>query len=167
MSEIDRDPIVPVYRRPWWVGAAILLMGVVWLRGASAIHSTTNVIGIGPSVMVEASGALLVVCGLLLIFQALKGVPFKPQEEEGADLEAPPSRQSFLLALAGVGLPLLAMQRLGFPLVAAVSFALVTHAFGSRRTVLDLVIGAIVSCLSWYCFSLLGINLGPFLPLIG
>ena len=60
MSEIDRDPIVPVYRRPWWVGAAILLMGVVWLRGASAIHSTTNVIGIGPSVMVEASGALLV-----------------------------------------------------------------------------------------------------------
>lgn len=165
--ETREAPIVPVHRRPWWVGAAILLMGVVWLHGAGTIHATTNVIGIGPAAMAQVTGALLVACGLMLIFQALKGEPFRPQEEEGADLEAPPSHRSFLLALAGVGLPLIAMQRLGFPVVAAVAFALVTHAFGSRRTALDLVIGAIVSCLSWYGFSLLGINLGPFFPLIG
>jgi putative tricarboxylic transport membrane protein len=59
------------------------------------------------------------------------------------------------------------MQLLGFPITAAICFAFITHAFGSRRTALDLAIGAIVSTVSWWSFSKLGINLGHFLPLIG
>lgn len=154
-------------RRPWWVGAAILGMGLVWLYGARGISATTTYIGIGPAAMVQACGILLSVCGAVLILQALKGAPFRPQEEEGADLEAPTSYASFALAAAGIGLPLIAMQPLGFPVTAALSFAFITHAFGSRRTVLDLAIGAVVSTVSWWGFSKLGINLGPFLPLIG
>lgn len=160
-------PPVPFYRRPWWVGLLVTIMGVVWLIGGQGIKATTNYVGIGPAAMVEACGILLTLCGLVLVLQALKGGSFQPQEEEGADLEAPPSYRSFALAACGIGLPLVGMQTLGFPLTVAMSFAFITHAFGSRRTALDLLIGAVVTCLSWWGFSHLGVNLGPFLPLIG
>lgn len=159
--------VTPIHRRPWWVGLFVFVMGLIWLHGALSVNATTNFVGIGPAVMVQACGALLAISGLVLILQALKGVPFKPQEEEGADVEAPPSYRSFALAAAGIGLPLLTMQPVGFPITAAFSFAFITHAFGSRRTVFDLAIGAVVSTLSWWGFSKLGINLGHFLPLIG
>jgi putative tricarboxylic transport membrane protein len=47
------------------------------------------------------------------------------------------------------------------------SFTLVTHAFGSRRTLLDLAIGFVLSAAAWWGFSHLGISLGGFLPLLG
>ena len=47
------------------------------------------------------------------------------------------------------------------------AFTLVTHAFGSRRTLLDLGIGATIASLAWLGFSRLGISLGPFFPLLG
>lgn len=153
--------------RPWWVGVCVFAMGAIWLHGAISIVSTTNFIGVGPAAMIKAVGAGLVVVGILLVIQALRGEEFAPQEEEGADLEAPPSRKAFFLALAGVALPLLIIRPLGFPITAMFTFALVTHAFGSRRTILDLAIGAVISCIAWYGFSKLGINLGPFFPLIG
>lgn len=156
-----------VSSRPWWVGAAVSTMGAVWLYGANTIESTTTFVGIGPAAMVRIAGGLLVVCGIMLIVQALKGVAFANQEEEGADPTGAVSHKAFFLALGGICLPLLTIVEFGFPLTAAVSFVMVTHAFGSRRTVFDLIVGAIVSCCAWFGFSKLGINLGSFMPLIG
>jgi len=166
MSPLDerRADTPPV--RPWWIGLAVLAMGLVWLYGATTIHSTTAYVGMGPHVMVAAVGAGLVVLGVLLLVQIARGETFRPQEEENADVDAPPSRPAFLVALAGVALPLATIGWLGFPLTAALGFTLVTHAFGSRRTLFDLLVGAVVGVGSWYLFSLLGIDLGPFLPLI-
>ena len=42
--------------RPWWLGLAILIMGVLWLNGARSIASTTNYVGVGPAAMVLAVG---------------------------------------------------------------------------------------------------------------
>lgn len=152
--------------RPWWLGAAVFAMGALWLYGSGSIAATTNFIGLGPAAMIQVVGAGLAIFGILLVIQALRGEPFAPQEEEGADAAAPPSRQAFLLALAGVAMPLLTVKTLGFPMTAMFAFTLVTHAFGSRRTLLDLAIGALLGTLAWYGFSLLGIELGPYLPLL-
>jgi putative tricarboxylic transport membrane protein len=153
--------------RPWWIGCAILAMGGIWLYGASSIAATTGFIGLGPAAIINAVGAGLVVLGVLLIVQALRGVSFSPEQEEGVDAGAPPSRKAFLLALAGITLPLATIQWLGFPLTAMLVFTLITHAFGSRRTLLDLAVGLILSSGSWFGFSKLGISLGHFFPLIG
>ncbi|WP_119390109.1 tripartite tricarboxylate transporter TctB family protein [Taklimakanibacter lacteus] len=167
MPSSDRRKDKAVAARPWWLGAAVFAMGLLWLHGAQGIASTTNFIGLGPAAMIRMVGAGLAILGMLLILQALRGVPFMPQEEEGADAAAPPSRPAFLLALAGIAVPLATIRMLGFPLTAIFAFALVTHAFGSRRTLLDLAIGAVIGAASWYGFSLLGIELGPFLPVAG
>ena len=62
--------------------------------------------------------------------------------------------------------PALTIEILGLPLTAMLSFMLVARAFGSKRTVLDLIIGFIVGSFSWYLFSILGLQLGDFFPLL-
>ncbi len=163
MSSMKNDPVAAGGGRPWWLGLAILVMGAVWLNGARGIASTTNYVGVGPAAIVLVVGLVLVLLGFLLTVQALRG-QWAPAEE---DEEAPFSRPAFLTALAGICVPLLTIRWLGFPLSAMLAFTLVTHAFGSRRTALDLAIGAALASLSWLGFSRLGISLGPFLPLLG
>lgn len=150
MSSTKNDSVAPGAGRPWWLGLAILVMGALWLNGARSIASTTNYIGVGPAAIVLAVGLGLVLLGFLLILQALKGQLAPAGEDEE---EAPFSRPAFLMALAGVGVPLLTIRWLGFPLSAMLAFTLVTHAFGSRRTLLDLGIGALIASLAWLGFS--------------
>ncbi|MGO4666803.1 tripartite tricarboxylate transporter TctB family protein [Bosea sp. 2RAB26] len=150
--------------RPWWLGLGVLAMGALWLNGARSIASTTNYIGVGPAAIILAVGIGLTILGVILITQAMRGELVAAAEGED---EAPPSRSAFLLALAGVSIPLLTIRWLGFPLTAMLAFTLVTHAFGSRRTGFDLLVGAALGSAAWFGFSRLGISLGPFLPLIG
>lgn len=150
-------------RRPWWLGLAILLMGALWLNGARGIASTTNYVGVGPAAIVLVVGLVLILLGFLLTVQALRG-QLSASSEDG---ETSFSRPAFLTALAGVCVPLLTIRWLGFPFSAMLAFTLVTHAFGSRRTLLDLGIGALIASLAWLGFSRLGISLGPFFPVLG
>lgn len=165
MSSRDHLPPATPPARPWLLGAGVLAMGLVWLYGSTSIESTTTYIGIGPSAMVAAVGVGLALLGVLLLIQIAGGETFRPQAEENTDVDAPPSRKAFLLALAGVAIPLATIKWLGFPITAALGFVLVTHAFESRRTVFDFVVGLIVGVGCWYFFSKLGIDLGPFLPI--
>lgn len=151
--------------RPWWLGVAVFAMGALWLYGAAGIASTTNYIGLGPAAMVQVAGGGLAILGILLVIQALRGETFAAQDE-GRRCRRAAVASRLLLALAGVAMPLLTMKMLGFPITAMLAFTLVTHAFGSRRTLLDLAIGALIGTLSWYGFELLGIELGPFIPLL-
>jgi putative tricarboxylic transport membrane protein len=164
MPSMKNDSVAAGGGRPWWLGLAILAMGAVWLNGARSIASTTNYVGVGPAAIVVVVGLGLVLLGFLLTVQALRGQLTPSREDEE---EAPFSRPAFLTALAGVCVPLLTIRWLGFPLSAMLAFTLVTHAFGSRRTLLDLGIGAALASLAWLGFSRLGISLGPFLPLLG
>ncbi len=154
------------WSRPWWLGLGVFVMGALWLNGARGIASTTNYIGVGPAAMVLAVGVGLAVLGVILIVQALRG-ELAPALEEGAETEAPPSRTAFLMALAGVAVSLLTIRWLGFPLTAMLAFALVARAFGSRRLLLDLAIGALLASAAWFGFSRLGISLGAFFPPLG
>jgi putative tricarboxylic transport membrane protein len=165
MPAMKDDPATAGKSRPWWLGLAVLAMGAIWLNGARGIASTTNYIGVGPAAIVLAVGIGLVILGLLLIVQALRGDLAGAAQD--SDEQAPPSRPAFLLALAGVAIPLVTIRWLGFPLSAMLAFTFVTHAFGSRRTLLDLCIGLALSSLAWFGFSRLGISLGGFLPLLG
>lgn len=152
----------PLPRR-WWLGLGVVALGAVWLWGARSIASTTHFIGLGPSAMITAVGAGLVVLGLLLGWQEWHGLTVPVDDEEGA---GPFSGRRFALAVAGIALPLVAMAPLGFPITAMGTFALVARAFGSRRLLLDLLIGAVLGALLWWLFSKLGVHLGKFLPLV-
>ncbi len=150
--------------RPWWLGVVVAAMGGVWLHGALALPQAATYALIGPGLFVTIVGAGLIGLGLLLIVAVARGERFEPQEAEDADAGRAPSRRAFWLTALGGALPVVLIRPLGFPLAAAVTFALVARAFGSRRVAFDLAVGLALGAACWLLFAdLLGLGL-PGLP---
>ena len=156
----------PTPSRPWWLGIAVVLMGAVCLYASSSLPATAQYAAIGPGLFVTIAGLGLVVLGTLLLIQIARGEKFEPQDTENALGNQPMDKRAFFTALAATMVPALTIEILGLPLTAMLSFLLVARAFGSKRTVLDLIIGFIVGSFSWYLFSILGLQLGDFFPLL-
>ena len=153
-------------RRPWWVGVAIIAMGSVWLYGASTLSQSSSISGVGPGIFVTLIGVALIVCGVVLVFQMSRSVNVPAAPAEDGAKKTPFQAVPFVTALVAVASPMWLMTSVGFPLTAALIFAAVTRAFGSRRILFDLAVGAVLSSTSWFVFRWLGVELGSFLPLL-
>ncbi|HEX9903358.1 MAG TPA: tripartite tricarboxylate transporter TctB family protein [Propylenella sp.] len=168
------DPSLPVGEdghplrrsRPYWLGVGVVAIGVVWIYGALALPQTAQYARVGPGLFVLLIGAALVLLGVLLVVQIARGEQFSAQEAEDAMADAPADMPALLTAVAAAAVPLLTMRHLGFPLTAALSFALVARAFGSHRLLVDLLIGFGLGTLAYLGFAQLGVTLGGFLPLL-
>jgi putative tricarboxylic transport membrane protein len=159
-------PAPPATGRPWWLGVAVIVWGLVWLYGALSLPQAAAYAVVGPGFFPAAIGAGLVVLGLLLLVAVARRERFEPQEAEDADLTRAPSRTAFWMAAAAGVVPILVIRSLGFPIAAALAFALTARAFGSRRLVLDLAGGLALGLACWLLFSrLLGLSLPGFPPL--
>lgn len=154
-------------RRPWWLGLAVIAIGALWLQQGYGLPAGGGYAGVGPGAFVQIVGLALIGLGLVLIAQIARGASFEPQEAESAQAGARPSCRALVFAAAGAAVPLLTMRPLGFPLTAMLSFALVTHAFGSRRLLMDCAIGLALGLACWAGFGWLGVTLGGALPLAG
>jgi putative tricarboxylic transport membrane protein len=153
--------------RPYWLAALVIGMGLICLWGALSLPAASRYAGIGPGSFPMIVGGILVVLGLILAVQIARGERFEPQEAENADAHAPVSRRALVTAILAAALPILTLERLGLPLTAMISFALVARAFGSPRLGLDLLYGVILGSLAWVLFDRLGLQLGGFLPMAG
>jgi putative tricarboxylic transport membrane protein len=161
---MDGRPAAPA--RPWWLGLGIIAIGAVWLYGAASLSQTAQYAAIGPGLFVTAIGIVLIALGGFLLAQIAQGEEFKPQDAEDAMADAPADRVALLTAIAAAGLPLLTMRQLGFPITGTLSFMLVARAFGSRRVLVDLAVGAVLSIVAYFGFTRLGVGLGGVLPLL-
>ena len=152
--------------RPWWLGVAVIALGLVWLYGALSLPQAATYAVVGPGLIPAVVGAGLVVLGALLLVAVARGERFEPQETEGADVMRLPSRAAFWTTLAAGLVPVLLIRPLGFPVAATVTFTLTARAFGSRRLLLDLGVGFLLGVGCWLLFSrLLGLAL-PGFPLL-
>jgi len=109
-------------------------------------------------------GLGLIVLGILFLAQMARGNAFHEgelDEDQGMD------KGAFLTVLLASLVPALAMQSLGLPFTASISFMLVARAFGSKRLLIDLLSGFVLGSACWFMFSKLGLQLGGFLPLAG
>ncbi|MBS7542812.1 tripartite tricarboxylate transporter TctB family protein [Ancylobacter oerskovii] len=159
------DRVAP---RPWWVPAGVIGFGAVMLYGATQLGQSDAHSGVGPGLFVTIIGIALILLGTALGVQVARGVAFTSTEGADAydevDDEDRTHRGPLLLAIASLAAPLVLMQAAGFPLTAAVVFAGIARAFGSRRPVVDILTGAVLGGVAWFFFNWLGVNLGPFLP---
>jgi putative tricarboxylic transport membrane protein len=153
--------------RPWWVGIGVIAIGAVWLFGAASLPQSAQYARIGPGLVVTLVGIGLIVLGGIFLWQVARGETFAPQDAEDAVADAPPDMRALLTAAAAAGLPVVLMRPIGFPITAALSFALVARAFGSRRLLLDIIIGLVLSVVAYFGFIRLGVTLGGFLPFLG
>lgn len=168
-SEGDGLPAAspPASARPYWIGLLLVGMGGVWLYGASSLPQGARYAAVGPGLAVTIAGLGLVILGIILMLQIARGERFEPQDAEDAAANSPMDRVAFLTACAAAALPILTMRTLGLPATATLSFTLVARAFGSRNTILNLAVGAILASLAWFLFNRLGLQLGRFFPPLG
>ena len=152
--------------RPWWLGVAVIAWGLVWLYGALSLPQAATYAVVGPGFFPAVIGAGLVLLGVLLLVAVARGERFEPQDVEDADATRAPSRAAFWTTVAAGVIPVFVIRPLGFPIAAALTFALTALAFGSRRLLLDVGVGLLLGVACWLLFSrLLGLSLPGFPPL--
>lgn len=152
---------------PWWLGLAVILMGAVCIYASTELPATAQYAAVGPGMFVTGVGLGLMGLGVLLLIQIARGEVFEPEEAENAVTGQAMDKRAFATALLAAILPALTIEFLGLPLTAMLSFMLVARAFGSKRLVLDLVVGFVLATFCWFMFGWLGLQLGGFFPLAG
>jgi putative tricarboxylic transport membrane protein len=138
------------------VAAAVCALGVFFIAGAFSIAGDAQYAGVGPRVFPFLIGGALVILGAGLALSVLR----RPAP---SGIE-PVRRHAIAFIVAGLALAIATMQPLGFPVAAAIVFALTARGFGSRHTGRDVLIGIALGALVYVVFSRgLGVSLpgGP------
>lgn len=149
------------------VALGVLALGGFFAYGALQINVTQSYARVGPRFFPLLVAAGLVVCGALLLAQALRGRAADPEGGEDVDADAPTDWRAVLLVAVGLVLTALLMERLGFPVTAGGLFWAVAFAFGSRSPLAPAV-GVGLALVVYLAFTrLLGLDLpaGVLAPL--
>ena len=161
----NRTPAQRLLR--WGLPVLVIGLGLLLVAEGYRLPLTQAYAGIGPGFLVLVIGLALLLLGVIIAIQVARGVAFEPEETEGADVTAPTSWSGLGIAAAAVVLPIGLIAGVGFPIAGGISYALVTRAYGSRSILIDLLIGLVVASVTWFLFSKLGVQLGPYFPLLG
>lgn len=144
------------------LGLAVLLVVV----GAYTFYDATTLrVGfgdpVGPRLFPYVIGTVTFVLGLLLVLATLRGDV--PEAEGGEDVDLRQKADWLTVGkLAGVLLfTVLTVTFLGWALSGAILFAGAAWSLGSRTLVRDVIVGLVLSVVSWYAFHE---GLGVILP---
>jgi putative tricarboxylic transport membrane protein len=141
--------------------AALALLGAYVLFDASGIAEvTTSNDPLGPKPMPILLGALLIIVSVFYAVDVWKGGTGDAEEGEDIDLSTPVDWRTIGLLVAAFGVNALLIEPLGWVISGALLFAGCAFALGNRHHVRGLVIGAILSLVTFYAFAIgLGVNL--------
>lgn len=140
------------------IGAAVLALGLAFGFAAWTMPAGGGYVTVGPQVFPAIVAAGLIVCGALLVFQALAG-GFRNRAIEDTD---PFDPRAFAWVSAGVVVQMLVIGTVGFVIASTVLFLAIARGFGSRRLVRDAIYGAVISIALYLLFTeVLGLALGP------
>ncbi|EHY89470.1 tripartite tricarboxylate transporter TctB family protein [Saccharomonospora azurea] len=163
--------------RRWWQGrgelglcAFLFALGVLVIVDAMSLPTDFTQRGpLGPKAVPVVVGSLLLLVSALLARDVLRGGRGEAEGGEDIDLSTPPDRRTVLI-LSGAFLANAALiDVVGFPLSSALMFWGTAYALGSRNTVRDPLIAAVLSVTTWFVFNeLLGVSLpgGPLMEVL-
>ena len=151
------------------VAAGVTAIGLALLVGARAIPSEAAYAGVGPRAFPLLVGTALTALGGALAVALFRGMRLEPETGEDVDAGAAANWRAMAWLLAGLVLAVLTIERLGFPVAAALVFALGARGFGSRAWPRNLGLGLALAVVTWWLFARgLGVSLpGGLLERIG
>jgi putative tricarboxylic transport membrane protein len=148
----------PISRAGLAIGLGLLAVAGVIVADTARLQVPPSYARIGPQVFPFAIAACLAAIGIYLAWSswAASGRRDITSEDQPTDWPA------LCLILAGLLVHLLLLKTLGFILVSAGLFVIVSVAFGSRLYLRDAAIGLILAAVTYLGFTrLLGLQLPP------
>ncbi|HEX7022337.1 MAG TPA: tripartite tricarboxylate transporter TctB family protein [Trueperaceae bacterium] len=136
-----------------FMSLGVLALGTYFVVGAFNIRVLPSYARIGPRFfpLLVAGGLLL--CGLLLLLQALRGQAAPPEETEDVDVAARPNWLAVAVLAAALLADVLLIERLGFVLASTLLFWGVAFGFGSRFYLRDVLAGLVLSLVAYLAFT--------------
>ena len=141
------------------VAAGVLAIGAGVLWGSFYLPTGGGYAQVGPGVVPRIVGVLLVVVGVFLLREAFTG-GFRDVDEE-AEVHLPMDWTAFAWVTAGIFAYGALVQPLGFVLSSILLFVAVARSFGSRRWLLNGVVGLVLAS---FIFAVFNYGLGLMLP---
>lgn len=148
------------------IGAGTLALGALLAAGATQISSEAGYAGVGPNFLPWLVAAVLAVCGVFLLREALSGGFRDMDEPSGADAG---HWKGFVWVSIGILLNAALITAIGFILSCTLCFVLAVQGFNSAEGRLDLrpgmwiksaAIGFLIAAPVYWMFTkLLAINL--------
>ncbi|QGK70621.1 tripartite tricarboxylate transporter TctB family protein [Allosaccharopolyspora coralli] len=168
-------PHTTTHATSWWrehselgVCALLAALGVFVLVDAALIETDFAQRGpIGPKTAPVAIGIALLLVAAILAVEVLRGGRAQAESGEDIDLSAPSDWRTVLLLAAAFLANAALVDVIGFPLSGMILFWGSAYALGSRNTVRDPLVAAVLSIVTFLAFNnLLGVPL-PGGPLMG
>ena len=163
--ETEHHPLPPT-RQQTWIGAGVLLVGLLMAAGATQISSDAGYAGVGPNFLPWLVSLVLCVCGVFLIWEARTGGYRHAEAPSGA---AHGDWRALAWVSAGVLLNAALITTIGFVLSCSLCFVLAVRGMrlsegkpgGDLRAIaIDAAVGlAIAAPVFWMFTKLLAINL--------
>ena len=143
------------------ISLTVLALGIAVAVGTTALPSAGGYARVGPNVAPAAVAAGLILLGVVLLYQAVRGGwPNAVPDDPVARGEHPFHVAAFLWISTGLIAQLLLIHRAGFVLAQAALLACVARGFGSRRPARDLGIGIAMGLAIFFFFvKFLNVNL--------
>jgi len=141
------------------VAAGTLVLGALILVGSADLPAGGGYAQVGPGVVPRVVAGVILVLGALLMREALTG-GFRGVDEE-AEIHLPMNWGAFAWITAGIIVYGLLVERAGFLLASTLLFVTVARGFGSRRWLLNALVGLAVAA---FIFAVFNYGLGLQLP---
>lgn len=138
------------------VAASVVLLGVLVIWKTGDIRLTPINSRVGPRVIPYIVGAGLVVTGLWLAIDVLRGslpVPDAGEDAEDVDVSLPTDWVTVGIIAAALVLYLLLIERAGFIIASALLFFGAAFGMGSRRYVRDVVVAIVLAAGAYFVFT--------------
>ena len=143
------------------VAAGVLALGAGVLGGSFFLPAGGGYAQVGPGVVPRIVGALILVLGAFLMFEALGKGGFMGVDEE-AEAKLPMDWPAFAWVSGGIIAYGLLIEHLGFVIASTILFVMVARGFNNRRYAMNLVVGVILAGLVFAMFNYgLGLTLPP------
>ncbi len=123
----------------------VIIMGIYMLTGSASINLGSGYDRIGPRFFPYIIASGLLITGSVMLVSSLRSI--RNNIELSLDVKA------LITLLIAMLLSVLFIQRLGFILSMMLLFAMVAHAFRSRRVFRDLTIGLVLSVIIYFAFT--------------
>lgn len=142
------------------ISLGVMGLGGYFVYGALQINVAQTYARVGPRFFPFLVAFGLLLCGALLLMQALRGQTAEPEEAEDADADAPVDYRAVGTIAVALVLYVLLLKIAGFILASAVLFWGVALAFGSRAWLRDPLVGMALALVVFEAFTrLLGLRL--------